>query len=197
MQIIAGLGNPGEEYEGTRHNTGRIVLEAVRKKFDFDEFSADKKFKALVSEGKVGKEKILLLEPETFMNKSGESVAVVVDSPKKAENLVVIYDDMDLPVGSLKISFDRGSGGHKGLESVAKSVKTTAFTRIRIGVSPETASGKIKKPSGEDGVIKFILGKFSESEMKKIKAVSKTAAEAVEMIILEGREKAMGEFNGR
>lgn len=195
MKIIVGLGNPGEEYLNTRHNSGRIMLEAVRKNFDLPEWEFDKKYGGIVSLGKIGKEKVFLLCPDTFMNKSGESVKKIITSAKKAEDLVVVYDDLDLGLGTIKISYNRSAGGHKGLQSIIKSIKTEAFTRIRIGVSPMTPAGKIKRPHGDSGVIDFILAKFKKPELDLLKKISKKVAEAVEVISNEGREKAMGEFN--
>ena len=195
MHIIAGLGNPGKEYEGTRHNTGRVVLEYFRKKNDFPDWRADKKTRALVSEGKIGKEKVMLIMPEAFMNNSGKSLAPLIKNKKAAENLTVIYDDLDLPVGSIKISFDRGSGGHKGMESIIRALKTREFVRIRVGISPATPSGKIKKPSGEKDVVRFIMGAFSPKDRETLKKTSKKISGALTTIITFGRERAMSEFN--
>lgn len=193
--IIAGLGNPGEKYEGTRHNTGRMVLEHFAKKIEAGEWEENKKIKARIAEGKVGREKITLVEPEAFMNNSGKSLTSLVKSKKAAEYLVVIYDDLDLPLGTLKLSFDRGSGGHRGLESVIKALKTRGFIRLRIGVSPATPSGKLKKPQGEKAVIDFILGKWKPKEVEAFKKILKKSTEALTLIVSEGREKAMGEVN--
>ncbi len=193
--IIAGLGNPGEEYENTRHNTGRIVLEHIAKEYGGDEFRFNKKINARVTEGKIGKEKVTFVEPETFMNKSGSAIALLVKSVKAADKLVVIYDDFNLPLGRIKISYNRSSGGHNGLESVIKAVKTEAFTRIRIGVAPANAKGEAKTPHGEDKINKFILGKYKDEEMKAIKKAAKLATEGVEMMIKESREKAMSVLN--
>ncbi len=204
---IIGLGNPGEEYENTRHDTRRIVFENFRKKNDFSDWKIDKKLKALVSEGKVakdpssraklatGQEKIMLVLPETFMNNSGKSVALLVKNKKAAERLIVIHDDLDIPLGSMKISFNRGSGGHKGIESIKRAIKTEAFIRLRVGISSATPSGKIKKPKGDKAVADFILGKFKPKEMEVMKKVGKRASDALALIISEGKEKAMGEFN--
>jgi PTH1 family peptidyl-tRNA hydrolase len=197
MYIIAGLGNPTEEYESTRHNVGRIVLEYFRVKNNFSDWTPKKKIKALTAEGKIGKSKVLLIEPDNFMNNSGKSLAFVVTSAKKAAGLVVVYDDIDLPLGTFKISFNRGSGGHRGVESVIKSVKTKAFVRLRVGVATTTPSGKIRKPKGEQKVLDFLMGDFKPKERDILKKVSKKAAEALEMIVLEGKEKAAGEFNSR
>ncbi len=192
--IIAGLGNPGGEYENTRHNTGRIVLDAVAKACGA-EFEYDKKLNAQVAEGKFGKEKATLIAPDTFMNKSGKAIGPLVKNPKAAEKLVVIYDDFQLPIGRMKISFNKSSGGHNGLESIIKAVKTEAFPRIRIGTAAADSKGNAKVPHGDDKIEKFILGDFKPDEMKTLKKVAKTAAEAVAMIVTEGREKAMSIFN--
>ncbi len=195
MNYIVAIGNPGEEYKNTRHNVGRIVLEEFVKKNDFPDWVLDNKLKALSSQSKIGKEKAHLIEPETFMNKSGLSLQPIITSKKKAEELIVIHDDLDLPLGKFKISFNKSSGGHRGVESIIKAIKTEAFTRVRIGISPSTPSGKLKKPKGEKEVADFILGEFKKSEMEILKKVSKKVTDALEMLIIEGREKAMGEFN--
>lgn len=195
MHYITALGNPGEEYRNTRHNVGRIALEEFAKKNDFSDWVLDKKIKALSSKGKIRKEEVHLIEPETFMNKSGLSLQSMIKSKKKAENLIVIHDDLDLPIGKFKISFNKSSGGHRGVESVIKTIKTEAFTRVRVGISPATQSGKLKKPKGEKEVADFILGEFKKSEMEILKKISKKVSDALEILITEGREKAMGEFN--
>jgi len=192
---IAGLGNPGEEYINTRHNTGRVVLDYFRKKNDFPNWEENKKYGALISKGKIRNQKVLLALPNNFMNNSGKSIASIVTSAKKAEKLVVVYDDIDLPLGSIKISFNRGSGGHRGVESIIKKLKTKKFIRLRIGVAPTTPSGKIKKPKGEQKVIDFLMGEFRPKERDVLKKISKQAAEALSMIVHDGKEKAMGEYN--
>jgi len=189
--IIVGLGNPGLEYEGTRHNTGRMMLMSLSP----DDFSYDKKVNALASDIKIGKEKIKLIAPETFMNKSGNAILKVVKSKKAAEKLIVIYDDFNLPMGKVRISYNRSSGGHNGLESIIKALKTEAFIRIRIGVSPENTKGNAKVPHGEDKIEKFILGKFKLDEMKEIKKLQKKVAEAIELLVKEGKDKAMSMVN--
>jgi PTH1 family peptidyl-tRNA hydrolase len=193
--IIAGLGNPGQEYENTRHNTGRIILDFIKKEFLGDDFVFEKKINALTSEIKIGKDKIRLIEPETFMNNSGKSLAQLIKSIKAAEKLIVIYDDFNLPLGKIRISYNRSSGGHNGLESIIKSIKTEAFVRIRIGVAPENSKGNAKVPHGDDKIEKFILGKFKDEEIKILKKISKKICEAIEVIIKEGREKAMSIYN--
>lgn len=129
------------------------------------------------------------------MNNSGKAVGQIIKSKKAAQNLIVIYDDIDLPLGTLKISYNKSSGGHRGLESVIKAVKTIEFTRIRIGIAPTTPSGKIRKPEGDKKVLDFILGKFTPKESEILKKIFKKSSDAIQTIIEEGREKAMNMFN--
>lgn len=176
MKLVVGLGNRGSEYENTRHNTGRILVPMVEKKLG-------------------DKIKIKFITPETFMNNSGKAVAPFVKSKKDLKDLVVIYDDIDLPLGKIKISFNRSSGGHNGLASVIKSVKSEEFVRIRVGITPATPSGKMKKPSGEKAVLNFLLGEFKKPELETLKKLSKKITEAVETIFTFGKDKAMSLYN--
>jgi PTH1 family peptidyl-tRNA hydrolase len=196
--VIVGLGNPGPEYENTRHNAGRMAVMHFAEKDDVDEWKEDANAKATVT--KVGATVCVL--PDTYMNKSGSAVLKYVKparreggSAKAAEKMIVVYDDLDLPLGVMKMSYDRGSGGHKGLESVMRAVKTKKFTRIRIGVSPATAKGVAKKPHGEEAVLKFILQKFRPSESDELKKIFKHASNAISATIEHGPMIAMNEFN--
>ncbi len=197
--IIAGLGNPGEEYKQTRHNTGRIITEYIAKKNNFSEFKENIKIKALFATGEIGsgkkKEKVTAILPDNFMNRSGASLPTLITSVKKANNLIVIYDDLDLPLGSIKISYNRSSGGHRGLESIIKTLKTQEFIRIRVGISPVTPAGKLKKPHGEADVEKHIIGPFKKPELDMLKKISQEVNEAVEIIITDSKERAMERFN--
>lgn len=195
QHIIVGLGNPGEEYANTRHNSGRMIVEAFRKKNDFPEWAVDKSLKALVSKSSWGKDKVILLLPDNFMNVSGKSVVPLIKNAKDAERTTVVYDDLDLPIGGIKISFNRSSGGHKGVESIIKALKTRAFARLRIGVCPTTPSGKLKKPKGEEALLDFIVGPFKKLELDEMKKVTKKGAEALALILDEGREIATGKVN--
>ncbi len=198
--FVVGLGNPGDEYDSTRHNTGRMALFELAKNIEADEFVFDKKINALISKGKIKSSIITLIEPETFMNKSGSSLIKIIKTKrvgktKTADNLIVIYDDFNLPLGNMRISYNRSSGGHNGLESIIKSIGTEAFIRIRIGISSSNKDGHAKIPHGDDKIEKFILGKYKEEELKELKKVFKKACLAIQTIILEGREKAMSIFN--
>ena len=169
--FLFALGNPGVEYENTRHNVGRMALK------DFEH------------------QKVKVIESSEMMNNSGRALKPYIKSQKDAEKLIVIHDDLDLPLGTIKISFNRGAGGHRGVESVIKTTKTNEFTRVRIGILPVTPGGKLKKPTGEEKVTDFILGKFKPAELTELKKVFKKVCEAIAMIADEGREIAMGKFN--
>ncbi len=170
MVYIIGLGNPGGEYENTRHNTGRMAVQFFCGEKKFKEFEFDKKLNALVAEGKIGKEKAMAILPETFMNKSGNALKKIIISKKKVGQMVVVHDDIDLASGKFKVSFGRSSAGHKGVESVMRAVKTKDFTRIRIGISPAGARGKIKKPQGEE-LLDFLMGKFKSKELETLNEI--------------------------
>lgn len=193
--VIVGLGNPGDEYEYTRHNTGRIVLEHLREMYDFDDWKKDKTANALVAKGDVDGARVTLVMPETFMNKSGSAVVKFVKNTKQAERLVVVYDDLDLPFGTCRMAFDRGSGGHKGIESITRSLKTKAFIRIRVGITPATPSGKLKKPLGEKKVLDFIMKDFTPKEKTALKKTAEHVVEALDVLFADGRQKATGVCN--
>lgn len=201
MFIVVGLGNPGAEYESTRHNTGAMALEVFRKAQGFPDWKLDAKRKTLISSGKIvplekkrGKsEKALLLFPQTFMNKSGDSVRGLIKTKKEAERLVVIHDDLDIPFGSYKISFNKSSGGHRGVESIIKTVKTEGFVRVRIGIA--SSASVVKKSQNDETVEKIILGKFTPDQMSTLRKMSKQIAEGLVVLITEGRDKAMSQYH--
>ena len=174
MHIVVGLGNPREEYARTRHNTGRMAVDFIANKIQ--------KLGHPMSKS-TWTSNVQVLVPDTFMNKTGISVARVVKSKKAAKKLIVIYDDLDLPLSAIKISYDRSSGGHKGVESIIRALKTKEFIRIRIGI------GRKKD------IEKHILGNLSKSEIDVLKKVFKKVSEAVGTIVEEGKEVAMSRFN--
>jgi PTH1 family peptidyl-tRNA hydrolase len=205
MNYIVGLGNPDEQYEGTRHNVGREIVEKFAKKHKFAAFEYDKKCDALISVGKYEyipagkktKKKVdaTLILPETYMNKSGNSLKKIITSKKKGEMVTVVYDDLDLGLGTVKMNFNRGSGGHKGLDSIIRAIKGKNFNRMRVGISKTTPTGKIKKPRGEDAVVKHVLGKFSPAEQDVVKKVFNRAVKGLELVLAEGRVRATSMFN--
>lgn len=194
MILIAGLGNPGEEYKNGRHNIGFLVLDfLLGEKINWEKSSGTK---ALYYKDNISNKKVEYLKPLTFMNKSGLAVKYAKEKHKiKTENIIIIYDDMDLPLGKMKISFNRSSGGHNGLESIIKNLKSKEFIRIRIGISSSTPNGKLKKVKGEEKIIKFLMGEFKKEELVILKKVSKKVGEAIEVIVKESLGKAMSMYN--
>jgi peptidyl-tRNA hydrolase, PTH1 family len=195
MHIIVGLGNPGKEYETTRHNAGRMVVERIHATHDFVEWSVNKKPAFQSANGSLAGKKVTLVIPDTFMNRSGQAVAHFVRSKKDVGSLILIHDELDMPLGTFKISHGKNSGGHNGVESVFKALRTKEFVRVRVGVSPKTPKGMVKKPTGEERILKFLLGKFSSDNMTEYKKVMKKVIEAVEAIVVDGHTNAMNTFN--
>ncbi len=188
MILIVGLGNPGVKYSRTRHNVGFRVLDEFQKENNFPNFKLLKKFNSLASAGNFTNKEILLTEPQTFMNNSGSAIKALIKFYKiTSPNLVVVHDDIDLPLGKIRISKGRGSAGHKGVESIIKELKTKNFVRFRIGIQP--LKGKPKNPE------KFVLQKFLKEEEKIIKKITKTGCQALETALTKDTEKAMSKFN--
>jgi len=183
--VIVGLGNPGKEYEETRHNTGFMVLDALAEKYNIDVKKV--KCKALLGQGDINGEKVILVKPQTFMNLSGQAVAEVLNFYKvDKENFVVICDDIDLPVGKLRVK-ERGSAGtHNGVKSIVSSLGTTEFKRVKVGVG--------KQRQGED-LVNHVLGRFSKEDRVVLDEAIEKAVGAVETVIAKGVAAAMNEFN--
>lgn len=176
--LFVGLGNPGEEYEKSRHSFGRRALMSF---VDSDE-------------GQALKKKFRFIWPDNMMNNSGLALKPLVKNKKEAQQVVVIHDDIDLPLGAIKLSYNRGSGGHKGVESIAKALKTTEFVRLRLGVSPTTPSGKLKKPTTEK-MIDFIIGDFKSTEEVLVKKVIKQTKQIIQSLIEVGLDRTMNRYN--
>jgi PTH1 family peptidyl-tRNA hydrolase len=195
MKLVVGLGNPGEEYKNARHNTGWIMLDFILgNKIEWKQSGG--KTKGLFYKDSIAGKPVEFLKPLTFMNNSGNAVLCAKDYRKTPlKDIVVIYDDVDLPIGKMKISFDKSSGGHNGLESVIKKLKSKEFLRIRIGIAPVMPSGKIKKPKGEKKMLDFLLGEYKKTELDELKKLSKKVKEALEVIFTEGKDKAMSVYN--
>ncbi|HEV7121249.1 MAG TPA: aminoacyl-tRNA hydrolase [Candidatus Paceibacterota bacterium] len=194
--VIIGLGNPGGEYAKTRHNAGRMAVERIALKNGFPEFALKKAAKALVSEGSIGGEKVTLVLPDVAMNLSGKAAPAFVKSKPAAKKLLVIRDELDLPLGTIKMTVPgRGSGGHKGVESIMRALKTKDFVQMKVGISAETAKGKLKKPAAGDKVIKHVIGKFKPAEEAALKAVLARAAEAAQLFVTRGLESALMKAN--
>lgn len=178
--LIIGLGNPGKEFENTRHNVGFLAIDEFAKENKFLNFELHKKVNALISED----ENTILAKPQTFMNESGKAVKEIIKN-KELEGIIVIHDDIDLPIGKIKIVKERGSAGHKGVESIIENIGNENLIRIRIGIEGDK----------EVEAKKIVLKKFSESEQAQIQEVVKKVLSAIKTLISDGLEKAMNEFN--
>jgi len=178
--IIIGLGNPGKKFENTRHNVGFMAIDKFAEKNYFPEFKLQKKSNALVSENS----DITLVKPQTFMNESGRAVKNISENSPSV-NLIVVHDDIDLPVGKIKIVKDRGSAGHKGVESIIKNIGNENLIRIRIGISPQ------KNIDAK----KIVLKKFSKEEQGVISQTVAKTTDALNFLINNGLEKTMNEYN--
>lgn len=183
--LIVGLGNPGKEYENTRHNAGVMVLEQIRRAWDFLEWSRDTMSNSLMSKGTFDTSSVTLMFPQTFMNLSGTAVRHYADE-EYPQKLVVIYDDLDIPLGNIKMSFDRSSGGHNGVQSIIDTLGGADFARIRIGIG--NREGDLREHVG-------VLDTFSDEEKNIIESQSKKVTDVLKVFFGEGKEKAMGVAN--
>ena len=184
--IIIGLGNPGKKFEGTRHNVGFMALNKFAKENSFPEFNLQKKYKALVSENTIGAKKIILVKPQTFMNESGKTAKELLKNNKSEEtNLIVIHDDIDLAVGKIKIVKERGSAGHKGVESIINNIGNEGLIRFRIGI------GSLQKTKA----MSVVLKKFSKKEGTLINETISKTAEALSLFLNEGLDSVMNKYN--
>ncbi|MBO4868041.1 MAG: aminoacyl-tRNA hydrolase [Ruminococcus sp.] len=184
--IIVGLGNPGIQYEGTRHNAGFITIEALEKKLGF---SCDRhKFKAKVGNTVIGGKSCLVMKPETFMNLSGDAVSEAMDFYKiPLENVIVIFDDISLDVGQMRIRRKGSAGGHNGIKSIIAQCDGENFPRIKLGVG--------KKPNPAYDLAKWVLSKFSEEDRKNLDDAAEKACIALELMVQGKTDEAMNKFN--
>ena len=186
MYIIAGLGNPTREYEKTRHNVGFEVIDVLADMLGTT--VEEKKFKGLYGRGIIGGEKVLLLKPQTFMNLSGESVKAAADFYKvDHEHIIIIYDDISLDVGQLRIRKKGSAGGHNGIKNIIAHLGTQEFSRIRVGVGD--------KPKKMD-LADYVLSRFSKEDRVLMEDAFKDASKAVNVMITESVDAAMNQFNG-
>lgn len=185
MKIIVGLGNPGAKYAGTRHNVGFAVLDELAERHNIRIDTA--KHKALIGKGIIDGEKVILAMPQTFMNLSGESVRAIMDFYKcTVEDLIVVYDDIDLDVGKLRIRQKGSAGGHNGMKNIIQHVGSQEFVRIRVGVG--------KKPDHMD-LADYVLSRFGKEDLANIRESCDNACDAVETILADGTVAAMNKFN--
>lgn len=186
MKLVVGLGNPGEEYENTRHNLGFMVLDRLAAKYGA--VIDVRKKKSLVTRIKIDKEKVLLLKPQTFVNLSGEAVLYMASFFRiMPENIIVVCDDLNLPLGKMRIRGYGSSGGHNGIKSLIQFLKSDNFPRVRIGIGGPPEGKRM-----ED----YVLEPFTPEEMLVLNPVIDKACEAIEMIVMGNLEGAMSRFNG-
>ncbi|HCU70177.1 MAG TPA: aminoacyl-tRNA hydrolase [Candidatus Moranbacteria bacterium] len=213
MKIIIGLGNPGKQYEGTRHNIGFEIVEKLQKDFDFPEFTFNKKFNAEISEGnylphrqagklpassaggKTENHKLILVKPQTFMNLSGTAVRAMLDFYKLApEEIIVIQDEVDIEIGTFKISTDSRSAGHNGIQNIIDNLSTQKFTRLRIGIGRKTETDtpscrmgvhppRVDERSPRVEAGDFVLERFSPEENEKINHLTEDIQEALKKLL--------------
>jgi len=186
MYVIVGLGNPGKKYEGTRHNVGFEVLDYLSVKLDIPVNKI--KHKALIGEGRLGQEKVVLVKPQTYMNLSGESVMQVLsyyDVP--LDNLIVAYDDIDTDAGKIRIRKKGSAGTHNGMRNIIFLSKDDNFPRVRVGIG---------RPQNGHDLANYVIGRFSKEESKMMVPVIKNAGDAIEALIKDGVDLAMNRYNG-
>lgn len=186
MFIIVGLGNPGKEYEGTRHNAGFDVIDRLADQYHIS--VEERRHRAFCGKGVIGGQKVVLVKPQTYMNLSGESVRSIVDYYKIDEEseLLVIFDDISLDVGQIRIRKKGSAGGHNGIKNIIAQLGTTEFQRIKVGVG--------EKPKHYD-LADYVLGHFSKGEREIMEEGYERAVKAAELIVAGSIEEAMNEYN--
>jgi PTH1 family peptidyl-tRNA hydrolase len=186
VKLIAGLGNPGPRYADSRHNVGFAVADELARRWRTDLDRFDRHFEGLTGRAKVGGDEVLLLKPATYMNLSGRSVGAAARYYKVPPgDVLVIYDDLDLPVGKLRVRADGSAGGHKGMEDVLRNLGTDAVPRVRIGI------GKVHR----DATVDYVLSSFAPDELPEVRTAVERAADAAATWVSRGIDAAMNEFN--
>ena len=188
LYLVAGLGNPDSEYEGTRHNIGFPCVDELADRLDAGKFKRSRKHSALVAEGRDGDERLVLAKPQTYMNLSGRSVASLMRFYKvPLERVIVVHDELDLPFGVVRVKLGGGTAGHNGLGSVAEAIGV-GFARVRVGIG---------RPPGRKDPVDFVLEPFAKREQLEVPAIVDRAADAVLAVVRDGVGAAQTEFNRR
>ena len=192
-RLIVGLGNPGAKYDRTRHNIGFEVIDALAKSYPDVSLVENKRFQGIAGEFRSAGERTILLKPTTFMNISGQAVRAVLDWYKlDPASVLVVYDDMDLPTGKLRLRLSGGAGGHNGMKSIIAHLGTQEFPRLRIGIGSTDKSG-----DKDSAVVSHVLGRFAPEDRKIVDAVIPMAVEAIDFSLRKGVERSMSLYNGR
>ena len=186
-ELIVGLGNPEPKYDNTRHNIGFAAIDELAKMWQIP-LKENKRFQGLFAEGSApGGKKVRLLKPSTYMNRSGQSVRAVTDWYKiPAQSVLVVYDDMDLPVGRLRLRLTGSAGGHNGMKSIISHLGSKDFPRLRIGIG---------KSDGKKATVNYVLGKFAPQEILAVDEVMYASIKAIELSLKEGMEQSMNRYN--
>ena len=193
--LIVGLGNPGAKYKDTRHNIGFMAIDFLAKA---NSIKLNKKdFNSLWGEGNIAGKEVIIVKPQTYMNLSGEAIQAISDyfhiEPK---NILVVYDDIDLELGIVRIRPNGGSGGHRGMQSIIEHLGTNDFPRIRLGIGrPEEKESKSQRVKGSENIADYVLNSFDSGEKDILKEILNTAKDAVDAIVKDGIEKAMNKYN--
>ena len=186
-RVILGLGNPGLEYSGTRHNVGFRVVEELAERCQIS--LSETRWRSQVGFGRVAGEEVALVLPQTFMNRSGEALGLILDEWPQfdaPQNLIVAYDDLDLPCGQIRLRRSGGAGGHRGMQSLIQVLGSGGFSRLRFGVG---------RPEGDEEVVDFVLSAFPSDQLNALEASMRHATEAVGHLIQFGMDSAMNQFN--
>ena len=192
-RLIVGLGNPGAKYDRTRHNIGFEVIDALAKQYPGVSLVENKRFQGAAGEFRSSGERTVLLKPTTFMNNSGQAVRAVLDWYKLApESVLVVYDDMDLPTGKLRLRLSGGAGGHNGMKSIISHLGTKEFPRLRVGIGSTD-----KGVERDQAVVSHVLGRFAPEDRKIVDAVIPMAVDAIDLSLRKGFERSMNVYNGR
>lgn len=195
MYYIVALGNPGEEYEDTRHNVGWQTLSYCLKEWKFPELIESNPLSGFVTEGDIEGGEVTVLFPTTFMNNSGSAVVKLLPR-EEAEQLIVVHDDIDLPFGEIKVGKGRGAGGNNGVQSIIDKLGTNDFIRVRIGIAQKSIwTGELKRPKGGGQLERFVLKTFSGSEQKQLPSIYAVAENALKTIVTKGVAVAMNQYN--
>ena len=195
MFYIVGLGNHGEKYQNTRHNVGWLVCDYIREEARLPDLIGDKQMSGRVTEGTLSGVPVKVLYPDTYMNNSGSAVVKFV--PKsEVKKLIVIHDDIDLPLCEMKITKGRGDGGNNGVKSIIEKLGSKDFVRLRIGIAPRSFwTGEVKRPKGGGPLERFVLKSFTKSEEGKLHEIKEQAYGALKEMLQNGPEAAMNKFN--
>ncbi|MDO8505122.1 MAG: aminoacyl-tRNA hydrolase [bacterium] len=200
MKLIIGLGNPGEEYEKTRHNVGFMAIDKIGTDLEFSKWKKEKKLEAEVSRGHIASccEDVILAKPQTFMNNSGRAVKLLTTHYRlHTTDLLIMHDDLDLELGTIKLSYGSGSAGQNGVQSIIDTLGTKDFWRLRIGIGPNHRTLSSGKGTGQErgDAAKFVLKNFSRAEQLILKKTLALATEAVQMMFTLGPQRAQTEVN--